>query len=45
MSENWQAMIEYFSEGIPGSEYLWIVVIAAFAIYGFAVARKMVSKI
>jgi hypothetical protein len=42
---NWDTLIEYFADGMPASEYLWILVILAFSVYGFAVARKMVSKI
>ncbi len=45
LSENWQALTDYFSGGIPGSEYLWIVVIVAFSVFGFYIARKMVSKV
>ncbi|MFA6952463.1 MAG: hypothetical protein WCQ23_05305 [Candidatus Methanomethylophilaceae archaeon] len=45
MSENWAALLDYFSGGIPASEYLWMIVIVAVSIFGFVVARKMVSKI
>lgn len=42
---NWETLVDYFANGIPGSEYLWIVVIIAFSVFGFIVARKMVSKV
>jgi len=45
MSANMEALTAYFANGIPGSEYLWAVVIIAFAIAGFVVARKMVAKV
>lgn len=42
---NWDILVNYFSNGIPGSEYLWIAVIVAFSVFGYVVARKMVSKV
>lgn len=42
---NWDTLVGYFSAGIPGSEYLWAVVIVAFTVFGFYVARKMVYKV
>lgn len=45
MSENWQALLDYFSGGIPGSEYIWIVLIVAVGAFGFYIARKMVSRV
>jgi len=45
MSANWDALVEYFSAGIPGSEYLWAIVIVAFSVVGFYIARKMVYKV
>ncbi|MFA6642541.1 MAG: hypothetical protein WCQ63_04755 [Methanomethylophilus sp.] len=45
MSANWDALVAYFANGVPGSEYLWAIVIIAVSVAGFIVARKMVSKV
>lgn len=51
---NWDTFVDYFTGqipemgvpgGIPGSEYLWMIVIVAVSIFGFIVARRMVSKV
>lgn len=42
---NWEEAVAYFAGGIPGSEYLWMIVIVAVSIFGFIVARRMVSKV
>jgi len=46
MIDNWDAMLDYFSEGvIPHSEYMWIVVIIGLGIYALWKSRKMVSEL
>ena len=45
MSANLDTLVAYFANGIPFSEYLWAIVIIAFSIAGFVIARKMVSKV
>lgn len=48
---NWDTMIQFFQGGenaiahLPGSEYLWAIVIVAVSITGFVIARKMVYKV
>lgn len=45
MIDNWQAYLDYFGGGIPGSEYIWFIFIvcgAGLALYKF---RRMISDI
>jgi hypothetical protein len=44
LTGNWQTAVDYCAGGIPGSEYLWMIVIVATNIVGLAVSRWMVSK-
>ncbi len=43
---NWDVYMDYFENGIiPGSEYLWIVVVLGISIYALWKSRKIVSKL
>lgn len=45
VSGNWAAAVDFCANGIiPGSEYLWMVVIAVTSVAGMIVSRWMVSK-
>lgn len=46
MSYNMEVMEAYFNDAIiPGSVYLWIVVVGVLCAYSLYKARKMVSEI
>jgi hypothetical protein len=43
--DNWQAIIDFFAGGIPGSEYIWAPIIVGIAVSALWVAKRMVSDI
>jgi hypothetical protein len=46
MIDNWEATMEYFSDGvIPYSQYVWIVAIVALGIFALWKSRRMVSEL
>jgi hypothetical protein len=42
---NWDAIIEFFAEGIPFSEYIWVPIILAVSFSALYVAKRMVSDV
>ena len=42
---NWDAIMEFFAEGIPYSEYIWVPIILGVSFAALYVAKKMVSDV
>lgn len=42
---NWDAIIEFFAEGIPFSEYIWVPIILVVSLSALYVAKRMVSDV
>lgn len=45
MSFNWDAIMDFFSGGIPGSEYIWVPIIVGVSLAALLIARRMVSDV
>jgi hypothetical protein len=42
---NWEIIVDFFKEGIPFSEYIWVPIILGVSFSALYVARKMVSDV
>jgi hypothetical protein len=42
---NWDAVLEFFASGIPGSEYIWIPIILGVSAGALYIAKRMVSDV
>lgn len=42
---NWDAVTEFFAEGIPFSEYIWVPIILIVSLSALYMAKRMVSDV
>jgi len=42
---NWDAILEFFADGIPLSEYIWVPIIVGVSLAALYVAKRMVSDV
>jgi hypothetical protein len=42
---NWDLVLEFFADGIPFSEYIWVPLIIGVSLSALYVAKKMVSDV
>ena len=42
---NWDAVLEFFAQGIPLAEYLWVPIIIGVSFTALYVAKRMVSDV
>ena len=42
---NWDAIMEFFAEGIPLAEYIWVPIIIGVSLAALYVAKRMVSDV
>jgi len=42
---NWDSIIEFFADGIPGAEYIWVPIIIGVSLAALIIAKRMVSDV